>query len=142
MFNRPASWKFLQKEHSVVSSTCHLNDPLKETLTDLCLKGHLFKPRRWVCWTPKSDLGSTTKCDQNHKIISKTIMNFVKHGGLRICLNLPFKRSLKRNLTNLFLKGHLFKPRRWVCWTPNSYLGNTTKCDQNHILDYYELCQA
>jgi hypothetical protein len=28
-------------------------------------------------------------------------------GGLSSFLNLPFKRSLKRNLINLFLKGHI-----------------------------------
>jgi hypothetical protein len=65
----------------------------------------------------KSDLSSTTKCDQ--------IKSNESH--------------LKLELSMSFCSTNWPQPvHRWVCRTSKCDLSSTTKCDQNHFCDNYE----
>ncbi len=68
--------------------------------------------RDWVCWTCKSDLSSTTKCDQKSYFGQLWILVTPKVGAKHEC----FVQQ-----TGL---------RDWACWTCMSDLSSTTKCDQ------------
>jgi len=74
---------------------------------------------RWVCWTSKSDLSSTTKCDQNHIYGGFKIWSHLKlELGMRFCsTNQPFITPEQKLGLSFYLSNqHILSNLKYICY--------------------------